>query len=160
MTSAGDREVTPPFRVRPLTADDGMTMATWRYPGPWSIYDSTAAPQADEGFWAVEDATETLVGFCCLGAEARVPGQVEEPGTLDVGVGMDPELTGRGYGGELARVVVAHARSLAPGARLRCVIQEWNARSLAVARASGFVDVGHHDVDTGSAQTRYIVLAQ
>jgi hypothetical protein len=30
-------------------------------------------------------------GFCCVGEAARVPGMTEEPPTVDVGMGMDPQ---------------------------------------------------------------------
>lgn len=150
--------ITPPFRVRALTADDGMDIATWRYPGPWSVYDSVDAPRADDGFWAVEDASARLVGFCCFGQEARVPGQPESAGVLDVGLGLRPEVTGQGYGSEFARTVVAYARTVAPDATLRCVVQEWNARSRRVAEAAGFAVCGSHEVGTGSGRVRYLVM--
>jgi hypothetical protein len=64
-------ELTLPLHIRPLTADDGMDIAMWRYPGPWAVYDSPEAPRPDEGYWAVCDAADRLVGFCCLGDAAR-----------------------------------------------------------------------------------------
>jgi RimJ/RimL family protein N-acetyltransferase len=153
-----DRPVEP-FSLRPLAAEDGMTVAGWRYPGPWAVYDAVAVPRADEGFWAVVDATGELVGFACFGAAARVPGLPELAGTLDVGLGLRPDLTGRGHGAALGRAVVAHARTIAPDERLRCAVQAWNERSLRVARASGFVPVGEH-ASSGPDAVRYVVLEQ
>ncbi len=152
--------VAEPFSLRPLRPEDGMDIATWRYPGAWALYDAVEAPRADEGYWAVLDADDRLVGFACFGAEARVPGMDELPGTLDVGLGMRPELTGRGHGAALGRAVVAHARAVAPGERLRCSVQAWNERSLRVARASGFADGEEHLVGSGADAVTYLVLIQ
>ena len=39
-----------------------------------------------------------LVGFYCVGREARVPGIAPRDNVIDVGVGMNPALIGRGHG--------------------------------------------------------------
>ena len=66
-----------------MTADDADRVAAWRYEEPWSIYDldspgcllenSAAYFQRFLGCW--------LVGFLCIGAEARVPGLDGEQGS-------------------------------------------------------------------------------
>ena len=147
-------DVTVPLQVRPLTIDDGMDISMWRYPGPWAVYDALEEPRADEGYWAVCDADGTLVGFCCLGDYARPAGLESAPDTLDVAIGLKPELTGRGLGVELGRAAVDYARSVADGRRIRCAVRAWNERGLEAARAAGFTAVGEHD--TGGQ--RYVVL--
>lgn len=147
-------EITVPLRVRPLTIEDGMDISMWRYPGPWMVYDALEAPQADEGYWAVCDSADRLVGFCCLGDAARPAGLEAAPGKLDVAIGMKPELTGQGLGAELGRAAVEYALGVSDGRRLRCAVREWNDRGLEAARAAGFVAVGQHDV----GGQRYVVL--
>jgi hypothetical protein len=50
---------------------------------------------AESGNQAIADqATGAMVGFICLGPEARVPGVEAQPGILDVGAGMRPDLVG------------------------------------------------------------------
>jgi [ribosomal protein S18]-alanine N-acetyltransferase len=147
-------ELTPPLHVRPLTIDDGMDIAMWRYPGAWAVYDALETPQPDQGYWAVCDADDRLVGFCCLGDAARPAGLDATPGVLDVAIGMRPELTGRGWGPELGRAAVAYAARVADGRRIRCAVQDWNDRGLDAARAAGFEPAGEHDV----AGQRYLLL--
>ena len=77
--------MTEPYRVDALSIEDGMAMAMWRYPGPWAVYDSLEAPPPDEGWWAVRDADGGLIGFCCFGEAARVPGLGEAPRTRQLG---------------------------------------------------------------------------
>jgi RimJ/RimL family protein N-acetyltransferase len=126
--------------VRPLTSDDAVAIATWRYPGRYSTYDVREVVDSDRGFWAVSHGGE-LVGYCCFGAEARVPGAVEEDGTMDVGYGMRPDLVGHGMGRGFVEAVCDFAVSFGPQ-RLRLLILVWNERSLSVARALGFESQG------------------
>jgi ribosomal-protein-alanine N-acetyltransferase len=153
-------DVRPPYRVRQLTIEDGMDIAMWRYPGPWAVYDSLEPPHVDEGYWAVKDATDRLVGFCCFGEPARVPGFAEDPDALDVALGMQPQLVGRGLGQEFARAVVDYAHRVADGRRLRCVVAEWNEPGQHSAEAAGFTPVGRHEVPGGARVSSYLVYAQ
>jgi ribosomal-protein-alanine N-acetyltransferase len=136
------------MRVRDLTPADLDDIAGWRYDDRWAVYDSDGPLDPELGYWAVVEGSrenERLVGFGCLGEDARVPGLPEADGVLDVGVGMRPDLVGQGRGPEFAATVLdfAHARG---ATRLRAVVQDWNIRSLRLVERLGFVRVGTHDV--------------
>ena len=146
---------TATFTIRPITIEDGMAIASWRYPGPWVVYDCLERPPADESFWAVDLANGELAGFCAVGAHARVPGLDEAPQTLDVTFGLAPDLRGRGLGLELAAAVVDHARKVAAGRRLRCIVNEENGSGRRAAESAGFVTVGEHEL----GDNRYLIYA-
>jgi [ribosomal protein S18]-alanine N-acetyltransferase len=129
-------------RARDLTVEEAEQPLGWRYPEPYTTYDAAGPLGRDLGYFAVEDSDGQLVGFGCVGAEARVPGVEEEAGTADVGYGMRPELVGQGLGREFVGAVLARAAAEHPGARLRMSIYGWNARSRRVAEAHGFRVVG------------------
>jgi RimJ/RimL family protein N-acetyltransferase len=124
----------------------GQEMAEWRYPGPWAVYDVSGPIDPAEGFWAVLDESDAVVGYACFGVEARVPGFEERSGVLDVGIGMRPELTGQGRGREFAAAVLEHGQSVTGARRLRAVVQDWNARSRRLLTGLGFAETGTHDV--------------
>ncbi|CAN5297716.1 N/A [soil metagenome] len=149
-----------PYHVRQLTIEDGMAIASWRYPGPWAVYDALEPPHVDEGYWAVEDATPALVGFGCFGQAARVPGMDEAIGVLDVALGLRPELAGRGLGRDFAVAVVAHAQEVADGRGLRCVVAEWNAPGQTAAVAAGFRPAGSYRMPGGAAVSSYRIFTQ
>lgn len=94
-------------------------------------------PGGDHGYWAVVSEGE-LVGYCCLGLEARVPGVEEEQDTLDVGYGMRPDLLGKGLGRTFVAAIVDFAVDEFSPQRLRLLILTWNKRSQKVAEALGF----------------------
>ena len=129
----------PPFHVRQLTIEDGLAVASWSRPGAWRIEDALEAPEPDEGYWAVVDSNDHLLGFCCLGAAARVPGQPDDEWVLDVAIGIRPQLAGRGWGGDLGRAAVAYARSVALDRRVRTTVPDWNDLGQRAARQAGFV---------------------
>ncbi len=128
----------PPFRVRQLTIEDGLAVAAWSSPGAWHIEDALEAPAADEGYWAVADDRGALVGFCCLGSAARVPGAPQDDWVVDVAIGIRPELAGRGWSGELGRAAVDYAARVAVDRRLRTTVPEWNDAARRAALHAGF----------------------
>jgi enoyl-CoA hydratase/carnithine racemase len=128
----------PPFRVRQLTIEDGLDLASWSRPGAWHIEDALEAPEPDEGYWAVVDSNDVLLGFCCVGAAARVPGAPPDDYVIDVAIGIRPQLAGRGWSGELGRVAVHYAASVALDRRLRTTVPDWNEVGRHAALQAGF----------------------
>ena len=122
------------------------------------MYDSLEAPRPDEGYWAVRDAEGELVGFCCFGEAARVPGLPEAPGRLDVALGLRPDLVGQGLGPRFVRTVVEHAETVAEGRRLRCVVPTWNEAGRRAAETAGFAVAGAHEIPGGAAVASYLVF--
>ena len=147
--------------VRDWSAMDSEAVSGWRYTGRWSVYDQRdddPATDAEERRAVVAAGDGSLVGFYCVGADARVPGLAADDGLIDLGVGMAPELVGMGHGERFAQTVLDDLRSRFPAAPLRAVIQEWNTRSLALARRLGFAPAGRHRLRQGVDDVTYVVL--
>jgi len=148
--------------VRPLTPADAAEVATWQYDGPWRIYDSRPEDGPlgpDSGVQAVADsATGELVGYICLGAEARVPGLAAEPGVIDVGAGMRPDLVGSRIGSDFGAAVLGHIAGQVGQSRLRAVVLSWNERSLRLCARLGFRAIGTHTCLQDGRENTYVVL--
>jgi [ribosomal protein S18]-alanine N-acetyltransferase len=125
------------MEVRQLTESDAAVIETWRYPGRYATYDLGEVITPERGFWAVDHDAD-LIGYCCFGHEARVPGADEEEGVLDVGYSMGPDLMGHGLGREFVEAIVDFAVETFSPQRLRLLILDWNDRSRKVAEAIGF----------------------
>jgi ribosomal-protein-alanine N-acetyltransferase len=136
------------MRVRPMTPVDGREIAAWRYPGRYATYDVGELPELGADRWAVE-RDEELIGYCCVGSGARIPGVGEEPGTADVGYGMRPDLMGRGLGAEFVGAILDFVVRERSPERLRLLILTWNDRSRKVAEALGFEQEGTVPSDEG-----------
>ena len=95
------------------------------------------------GFYALVDRSSpgALLGFCCFGEEARVVGQQEETGTLDLGGGLRPDLVSRGTATLLMPAVCRFAAERFDPERLRVVIAAFNERSIRLCRSARFESV-------------------
>ncbi|WP_394834778.1 GNAT family N-acetyltransferase [Pendulispora rubella] len=152
----------PPFHARALSHEDAQQIAQWRYAGPWSIYDAHADDgllDGNDGYFGLVDASEgRLAGFACIGAEARVPGLAEEAGLVDIGVGMRPDLVGRGFGQAFLAAALDHGRTMLGPVRWRAAVQSWNERSLRLTARLGFRAVGKHTCVQAGKNVEYLVL--
>jgi ribosomal-protein-alanine N-acetyltransferase len=149
----------PDLLVRDWTSEDEAEVAGWHYAGRWSVYDQPVALDAHTARRAVVSAVDgRLVGFYCMGDDARVPGLAADDGLTDLGLGMDPDLVGRGGGEAFARAVLDDLRRRLPHAPIRAVIQSWNTRSLRLAARMGFEVVGDHHTTRDGRTVAYTVL--
>jgi [ribosomal protein S18]-alanine N-acetyltransferase len=136
------------FRFRELTRDDAQAIAGWRYDDAYAIYDVDDPKRLLSGeyeYYAALSEEGELVGFCCFGEDARVAGLEEEPGVLDIGGGLRPDLTGIGLGGPFLREVCLFAARVHDPGRFRVVIATFNRRAQLVAHALGFERSGAHE---------------
>ena len=136
------------MQIRVLTRAEKEAIASWRYPRPYATYDFDDASDLERDHWAVTDADE-LVGYCCFGEPARVPGATAEPDTLDIGYGMAPDRMGRGDGSRFVAAILEFAAARCEHRRFRLYVLEWNKRSRTVAARNGFVDGPTIDSDEG-----------
>jgi RimJ/RimL family protein N-acetyltransferase len=158
-----DAAVPAQLSVRPLQREDAEAISSWHYQGPWSAYDSRPGDElvtAEGGYHAVVDDAGSLVGFVCTGQEARVPGLAAADGITDVGVGMRPDLVGRGLGSAFGAVVLDHLCGLCGNGPMRAVVQSWNERSLRLARRLGFRDDGIHWCEQDGKNVSYTILVR
>jgi len=125
------------MEVLPLTASQARTIASWRYPGAYATYDFAAADELARDHWAVIESGE-LVGYCCFGPPARVPGAHERPGTLDLGYGLAPERMAQHAGRRFVGAILEFAEKRFEVDQFRLYILDWNRRSQKVAEALGF----------------------
>lgn len=136
------------FSVHPITEQDANEIVTWRYETPYDLYnlsyfDIPFLLDPENHYYAVRDRSEKLIGFCCFGVEARVLGgdyRQVEPLVLDVGVGLHPDLVGRGLGGVFVDAVLQFGMQKFHPERLRVTVAAFNERSLKVFQKIGFLE--------------------
>ena len=140
------------YIFRPIDEMTAHAITTWHYAPPYDFYN----PLGDSGeqarflcdrvndyyaLYTEPDAKEILVGFCCFGAEARVPGGNYEEEALDIGVGMHPALTGAGRGHDFVGAIIEYGVNRYAPETLRATVAAFNARSQATFLRHGFVPV-------------------
>jgi len=128
------------FRFTPLSQAHAEEIARWHYPEPFSFYDWAEDPddlaelldpssRADR-YFAVEDDAGELVGyFSFKRRNAR---------TLEIGLGLRPERTGRGLGGAFLLAGLEYARSRFQPEQFVLSVATFNKRAITVYERAGF----------------------
>jgi RimJ/RimL family protein N-acetyltransferase len=81
-----------------------------------------------------------LVGFCCFGADAQVPGgDYGLRNAVDVGLGMNPALVGRGLSHAFLAAVLGWGRQLFGPDFFRATVATINVRSQGMFSRAGFL---------------------
>lgn len=134
----------------PITRADARAISRWRYGGAYSVYDGTPATVASllEPRYNYKSvyADGNLAGYFCFGEDARVLagrrlGIYQGEPALDVGLGMRPDLTGKGHGEGFVRAGLRFAsESLSPPA-FRLTVATFNRRAISVYEKVGFAPV-------------------
>ena len=137
----------PVLRLRRATEADIRGFRTWRYPAPYDVYDLGDDRLEDSVAYFLQDHVschvlvddaDVVVGFCTFGRDGQVPGgDYTQPG-LDIGLGIRPDLTGRGRGADWIEAACRFASEQFDPVRLRVTIAAWNGRALSAWRTAGF----------------------
>ena len=113
-------------------------LMTWHYQPPYDFYDLAADP--------LDEATTHLV----LGDDGRVEAfwsfEQPEDGVVEIGIGLRPDLVGRGLGERFLRDELDYARERFAPHTFRLYVTEWNARAIALYERLGFREAGARHV--------------
>ena len=124
------------LRIEPATPESLVEVATWRYEPPYDFYDDDGKPVKNpERFYAARDASGAVVGSYYF----------EQRGdAVFYGLGLRPDLTGRGLGREFVDAGIAFARSRLGARRIVLDVAAFNERALKVYERAGFRQTGRH----------------
>jgi len=129
------------MRIVPLSEEHARSIADWRYEFPYEWYDTAADPRRvelfanparREGLRAVIDDEGELIGFFNF---------VREGDEVRVGLGIRPDLTGRGLGAQFIQAGLGYASEEWQPRRFRLWVAWWNERALRAYRRAGFREV-------------------
>ncbi|MGN1143175.1 MAG: GNAT family N-acetyltransferase [Anaerovoracaceae bacterium] len=139
------------YRIISMRTEDARMIAEWKYPGIYSIYSmqndpETIAELMNGEYYACMDEERRLMGYFCAGQSARIPAQrpyidLHSESAfqwIDIGLGMRPELCGKGIGGGFMSAGMDYIRGQNPGCRLRLVVACFNRRAIALYEKMGF----------------------
>ena len=118
------------------------------------------------GYAAATDEAGELVGFFCFGAGGRVPGGeragVYAEDAVDVGLGLRPDLTGRGLGGAFVAAGLAHGRAVLtpPPTRFRLSVAAFNERAIRVYERAGFRAGPRFTSPVGGVEVAFVLMVK
>lgn len=138
------------YQISPLTEENARQIIHWRYQPPYDLYDPSENDlvgflNPEYRYHQVLNDDMNLVGYCCFGLDARVPGgdyDIGEPAVLDVGFGMHPDLVGQGRGAGFLMAILNYGQEHFAPERFRATIASFNQRSLKTFQGQGFQITG------------------
>ena len=123
-------------KITPLRAAEAAVLDAWRYEPPYDFYDGEDEPvQNPERFFVVRADAGELVGFYYFD---------EREDAVEIGLGLRPDLTGRGLGLQFFRDGVAFARRTFRQERVVLNVAAFNERAIKVYERAGFHETGRH----------------
>ncbi len=129
----------------PMDKTAAREILRWRYPPPYDIYNLEENPDSvayaldpHNQLYAIKNYQTNLVGFCSFGQDGQVPGGDYSPTALDIGMGIRPDLTGRGSGTYFASLVLDFAQRTFNPCQFRVTIAAFNQRARRVWQKQGF----------------------
>lgn len=122
--------------IRPASEAALGEMLAWRYEPPYHFYDGDGVmPLNPERFYEARDQNGSFVGFYYF----------EKRGSaLYYGLGLRPDLTGRGLGLEFLHAGLAFGRRLYGARKVVLDVAAFNERARMVYERAGFRVVGRH----------------
>ena len=89
----------------------------------------------------MENQVGQLIGFFCLGLDGQVPGWEYDKSYLDLGMGLAPELLGKGMGGICLQAIFEHLNASGVNLALRATVAAWNLRAIRLCSRVGFREI-------------------
>jgi RimJ/RimL family protein N-acetyltransferase len=150
-----------PFFIRPLQQSDAEAIAAWHYPAPYDFYDMSSDPEdlaelmdpAARGdiYWAADDESGRLAGFFGFRLDDAL---------VEVGLGLRPDLTGRGMGRAFVEAGLAFARERWHPSAFGLAVAAFNMRAIQVYERAGFRQIGPYWQETNGGRHLFVAMAR
>lgn len=148
------------LRVQAFTEDHAIQMCTWKYEVPYDVYNTdwktvqeqnwgmTDKRKRAEEFHSVYDGNE-FVGFFRL---------VKKEGYFMLGLGLRPDVCGKGLGKELISLIKNYFGSYYPASTLRLEVRDFNSRAIKCYRKCGFHIIDKYRRNTFMGNDRFLLM--
>lgn len=130
-----------------MTSPIAKEILEWQYDPPYDFYNCEPNEEGVQelltsGYHAVVTEKRDVIGFYCSGASAQVPAGrqagVYDSEAIDVGIGMRPDLTGKGYGSIFFLFVLQMVFQSYPDQIYRLTVACFNERAIKLYQKLGF----------------------
>jgi ribosomal-protein-alanine N-acetyltransferase len=160
----------PAYLFVPMDEEQARAVVLWRYEAPYDFYDVAndpeglkeilGPPERRYGYYAAVSNGE-LVGFFSYGAGGRLPGfDYPDDGYVDIGLGLRPDLTGKGLGLGYVLAGLEFGRRRIDPAGFRLFVATFNERAISVYERAGFRRGQIHMHHTNGADYPFLLMTR
>lgn len=142
-----------------MTRELAMNILSWNYDPPFDLYNNEVNEESikellDEAYFAVKDEAGSLIGFYCTGMSAQVPAARQmglySESAVDIGIGMVPDLTGKGRGFGFLSFVLKELEIEIKNHSIRLTVAAFNKRAIKLYENIGFKQVNEFKTGTNT----------
>ncbi|WP_340022920.1 GNAT family N-acetyltransferase [Paenibacillus sp. FSL K6-1096] len=159
------------YRIGLMDESAAKEIIRWQYEPPYSFYNMMETADADEdieelldgSYFSVSISGEGLAGFFCYGQNAQV-GDGRERGlyldgtALDIGLGLRPDLTGKGNGLVFLQAGMKFAEQIYHAERFRLSVAAFNQRAISLYTKAGFLPIQSFVHQRGETETQFLLM--
>jgi ribosomal-protein-alanine N-acetyltransferase len=163
-----NREKDHEQHIQPMRNSEAAIVSRWEYEYPYSFYNmdsdaETIVELLDGSYFSVSNEQSELIGYFCFGSNAQVlgghvHGLYKDETALDIGLGMHPDLTGKGLGLRFLKAGLDFAREKYNVEKLRLSVATFNHRAIAVYEKAGFKPVQTFMSKTKNDETEFLLM--
>lgn len=144
------------FIIKMMNVDLARKILSWQYEEPYNFYNNEVNEEGINEFLsgsyqAITDDKGKLFGFLCTGEAAQVPAGnkygVYHNSFIDIGLGMHPDYTGKGYGYEFMLFIIKYVKGNYIGIPMRLTVATFNKRAIHLYEKMGFVKLEKFTTD-------------
>ncbi|MCQ6268208.1 GNAT family N-acetyltransferase [Fictibacillus sp. WQ 8-8] len=148
-----------------INEDFAVNILNWRYDAPYDFYNNEVSPDSmkemlENSYRVILDRYQGIAGFFCTGSSAQVPAGHQygaySDDLIDLGIGMNPELTGQGYGSEFFSFILRHIQAAFSGVSIRLTVAAFNHRAIHLYEKLGFVK----QIQFNNGRTDFITMVK
>ena len=158
------------LKVEKMTEQDAFQIFVWKYSEPYDWYNLEGDEACiheflEDSYYVVKDQEHGLVGFFCYGPSAQVTsgkllGFYADETYLDIGLGMNPLLCGKGYVASFLELGMQYAKEILGAKKFRLTVADFNERGIKVYQKVGFYEVGTFEARNRVEQIRFKVMCK
>lgn len=148
--------------VHKMTKPLAEAILCWKYDKPYDFYNNELSDEAlsellDGSYNAILNEQNCLIGFFCLGKNAQVPighqYDVYKDAFIDLGLGMDPKLVGKGLGYIFCAAILTFVEQKYARTPIRLTVANFNIRAIKLYKNLGFVQKNEFNTNVTSFTT-------
>lgn len=133
--------------IQEMNEKYAIEILNWHYESPYDFYNNDLTEESlqemlENPYYAIVNELEEIIGFYCIGTAAQVPKghefKVYMENCVDIGVGMNPNLTGQGFGTAFFAFILSSIQQ-EHHHPLRLTVAQFNKRAIHLYEKFGFV---------------------
>lgn len=155
--------------IKVMRIEDAKEISTWVYEEPYSLYSMDSSQETIEelmnGTYFSVYSDKSLIGYFCYGQSAQVPGGRTEglyndKDYMDIGLGLRPDITGKGIGKEFVLKGMEFGINKYNPKAVRLTVAMFNKRAIRVYEKVGFTREASFINKRGAEERQFIIMAR